>query len=285
MMGDDTKIQPSRRLHDAARRYCIERHAYWCDQYAKLCAKSGQPKYEGTGYSEEHLKTFPRYNVLCAILNELERINPHHLSGLSETQELFVVAGQTAHNSFTKPPHLPFTEGAMHEERKAFCDFIRNFPKSQLAKVEPLFYRRILTTIESDGICKELSHRWNIKSGYWFPLAGESPPHCEAFDSEAFHDAFPLERLRERLTQVGTHRIFELQEFGTVYEQDVSAFAPSYASGGETYSFPPDFNWVIYASHEGSITVAGRWLLPEVKSLWPEWNEFHWKPYWQETAK
>jgi hypothetical protein len=32
-------------------------------------------------------------------------------------------------------------------------------------------------------------------------------------------------------------------------------------------------DWLIYASHESSITVAGDWLLEAVKAEWPEWEQ------------
>ncbi len=35
-------------------------------------------------------------------------------------------------------------------------------------------------------------------------------------------------------------------------------------------------DWIVYASHENSITVGG-WMLAEVKRAWPEWECHIWK--------
>ena len=33
--------------------------------------------------------------------------------------------------------------------------------------------------------------------------------------------------------------------------------------------------WIIYASHESSVTVGG-WLLEEMQAIWPSWQERTW---------
>jgi hypothetical protein len=32
-------------------------------------------------------------------------------------------------------------------------------------------------------------------------------------------------------------------------------------------------HWLIYASHERSITLAGTWLIAAVQEIWPRWDE------------
>ncbi|MCD6052439.1 MAG: hypothetical protein K0Q55_3857, partial [Verrucomicrobia bacterium] len=36
------------------------------------------------------------------------------------------------------------------------------------------------------------------------------------------------------------------------------------------------FDWIIYASHESSVTIGGEWLLPAIKSAWPNWQNRIW---------
>jgi hypothetical protein len=260
------------RLHNAARRYCIERHAHWWEVYAKQrgAASSGN-------YSEDDLKTFPRYNVLDAILKEIERIDPRRLTSLSEARGLLTLAGQTAETIFTKPPYLPLVEATMEEERLLFAEFIRNVSESEMEKTAQVFFRRVLTAHESSFVRAELKRRWNVTGGYWYPLSDHRPLETEAFDAVAFDQDFPIEELRCELAGRGVNRVFELQEIGGVdYEMEAGVFEPVYGMGGEAFWCSNEFDWLIYASHETSITVAGGWLLDCVKVLWPEWSKAVW---------
>ncbi len=38
-------------------------------------------------------------------------------------------------------------------------------------------------------------------------------------------------------------------------------------------------DWLMYASHEGSLTIAGDWLIEEVRAAWPEWEQHLYAPY------
>lgn len=58
-------------LHTAIRRYCMDRYSHWTGKYAEL-SSAGKGR-AGSGYTDEALYTFPRYNVLNAILFEIER--------------------------------------------------------------------------------------------------------------------------------------------------------------------------------------------------------------------
>jgi hypothetical protein len=77
----------------------MERHAYWCKEYDKVRVAGRDDMSGSYEYSEQDFRTFPRYNVLSAILQELERIDPLQLSSLSEARELFAVVGETAEMS------------------------------------------------------------------------------------------------------------------------------------------------------------------------------------------
>src|SRR5260370_74442 len=70
-LGDST-VNPSLALHTAARRYCLERHAFWCERYTEIVSKRGDRQRDGYHCTPEALATFPRYKVLNAIRIELE---------------------------------------------------------------------------------------------------------------------------------------------------------------------------------------------------------------------
>jgi hypothetical protein len=65
------------------------------------------------------------------------------------------------------------------------------------------------------------------------------------------------------------------------YELELSVFEPSY-NGNEGYWCDETFEWIIYSSHESSITIGG-WLLPVVKNIWSHWEERVWTtPYFDQ---
>lgn len=92
----------------------------------------------------------------------------------------------------------------------------------------------------------------------------------EAFQAPYLQRAVAPERLATILAERGVERVWELREYGREYERDVSEVDPEY-DGAEGVWTSPAHDWIVYASHETSITIGG-WLLDEVKRQWPEWE-------------
>jgi hypothetical protein len=95
-----------------------------------------------------------------------------------------------------------------------------------------------------------------------------------AFKTRAFDEAVAPERLRGALAARGIQRVWELREYGPEYEEAVAMLDPYY-NGAEGYWSSGDLDWIIYASHESSVTVGG-WLLQDVKAIWPSWQVHVW---------
>jgi hypothetical protein len=268
-------VNASLALHAAARRYCLERHAYWSQLYSELVRKRGDRQRDGYHYTPEALATFPRYNVLNAIRVELERFDPGKLGDLDDTRGLLILAGETAQDDSTQKPICAIDERAMAEERSDFCRYLGELNLADLSAIEKLPYRRVLTSAESNAIWSGLQSRWETKKkGYWFPLAECKIPDVVAFKTRGFEEAVAYDRLRETLASRGIGRVWELREYGPEYEEDVALFEPYY-NGAEGYWSSGDLDWIIYASHESSVTVGG-WLLAELKTLWPAWQAHVW---------
>jgi len=267
-------VNPSLALHTAARRYCLERYAYWRERYSEIVRKRGERQRDGYHYTPEALATFPRYNVLNAIRVEVERIDPAKLGDPDNTKALLVLAGEIAEDDFTQRPIGEIDERAMTEEREAFCAYMVGLTPPDLNAIERLPYRRVLSAVESQSIWSRLRARWQIPRGYWYPLAECKLPDILAFKTRAFDEAVAYERLRDILAARGIERVWELREYGPEYEEDFALFEPYY-NGAEGYWSSGDLSWIIYASHESSVTVGG-WLLPEVKAMWPSWQTQVW---------
>jgi hypothetical protein len=261
-------------LHTAARRYCLERHAHWSAEYSKLVSEGGDREPDGYHYTPAALATFPRYNVLKAILVEVERIDPSRLGDLEDTRDLLALAGQVAEDAFTRGPAAEISVRSMLEEREAFRLYVAGIEPSDLQSIDALPFRRVLTAHEAGSIRSGLSARWQVSEGYWFPLAACSLHDVVAFNTEGFEAAIDNRDLQGILRRHGVERVWELREYGPEYEQDITLLAPQY-NGAEGYWCSAGLDWIVYASHESSVTIGG-WLLHQVQGAWPQWQAHEW---------
>jgi len=255
------------KIHTAARRYCMDRHHYWCMEYQRV-NPSGTVK-----YTDEHYDTFPRYNVLNAILVELERYTGETYPTVEAAKAAATRAGFEGNDAFTESPSNDTEKKAIEDERFQFAKHIDGLSDADLEAVEPLPYRRVLSKEESARLWTDVKKKWDI-DGYWYPLAETQASQMAAFQDRHFEESVPPEKLRDILSGRGINRIWQLMEYGPEYEIDTVLFEPCYG-GAEGYWTSDGFDWLVYASHESSITVAG-WLLPEVQQVWPESKTHVW---------
>ena len=126
-------VNHAEQLHTAARRYCIERYAYWAKKYEELGDDLSDPI--AYAYTDEELNVFPRYHVLQAILEEVERFRPGDFADLAEARRKLSEAANSAENMLTRSPQGPIEQAAMIEEREAFSRMIEASPKMNWAEL------------------------------------------------------------------------------------------------------------------------------------------------------
>lgn len=180
-------MRASLALHTAARRYCLERHAYWSVRYAEIARRGADRERDGHGYTPEALDTFPRYHVLNAIRVELERIDPAGLGDFGAAKAGALRAGEMADDGFTRTPTGAIERRATAEERAAFCGYVAGLSAADLGGVEPLPYRRVLAAAEAGAVWARLREHWRMTEGFWYPQTG-GPPGVVAFDAAAFDE-------------------------------------------------------------------------------------------------
>jgi hypothetical protein len=121
-----------------------------------------------------------------------------------------------------------------------------------------------------------LSDTWAAGGGYWYPLTEVPQRNVLAFQAPCFYQALVAgENLPAILAARGVDRIFELREVGSAYELRLADLDPVY-TGDEGFWCSDALDWVLYASHENSLTVGGEWLITAVKFAWPEWERYVW---------
>jgi hypothetical protein len=267
-------------LHTAARRYCQQRFSEWLQCYQDLQANE-QWQVEhlfkpGWDYSSEAYEIFPRYRLDSGIQVEVEKFRPDACPTLDELRKQLLAGCDVAQTRLQPEFKNPIALAALQEEANDYRAYIQVLGPGDLSNIEPLPYQRVITQDESKRLWHQLKQNWVIGTGCWFPLReGPIPPNAIAFHRDYFEGQNGIELLREILKAHGVATVFQLQQFGPPepeYEIELSNFEPVYGSGGEQYSTSEIADWVVYASHESSITVAGDWLIGILKQNWLDWS-------------
>lgn len=263
-------------LHTAARRYCEARFSEWVQVYDDLQHKETwqveNPFGPGWDYSEEAYRIFPRYRIAKNTLIEIERLAVESRMSLPEMREFLIAASTKAEVELQTEFTNEMAHAAIREEADDFRAYVEALTPTDLVQVEPLPHRRVLSKEESERLWNGLRRAWSsIGDGYWFPLKkGTLPPNILAFHTDYFQSISGQSILRDVLARRGVSTVFLLHEFGDPeYEVELAIFEPGYSDGGEQYSTSEDTDWVVYVSHESSITIGGEWLIDVFRELYP----------------
>lgn len=268
-------------LHTAARRFCQDEFSKWLERYSAL-ERAGRVEVRQAGrvgwdYTEEAYGIFPRYRLTQATLHEVERIVPDSAGSLEKLRALLLQAADAPRQRLMAELQNPRAVAVMVAEADDYRAYIESLSRPDLDRVEPLPYRRVLSLEEMKYLWERLKSRWGVGNGYWFPLKeADQPPNVIAFHEEFFRVMAGSRVLREALAKHRVERVFELHEFGPPdpdYEVELAIVEPDYGRSGEQYSTSEKMDWLVYASHESSITIAGNWLADYFKERWVDWSE------------
>jgi hypothetical protein len=259
-------MTPAVALHTAARRYCQEQSKRWGEAYAPL-AQAGQHLVNGQ-YTQAALDVFPRYRQLDAIRSDIERWNPDDFRDLAEARELLLTAGLDARAEGLERLHSPIADRATEEERLRFADYLRSLDEASLALIEPLPYRRVLAPSEAQERLALVEARF----GAWYGGCRREQaglPESVTLTASRLPEGYEAD-VRRLLTPSG--HLWELCELDDSYEQDAELANFSYSSGGEAYWADQSLSWMVYASHEDTLTFAGAELVARLRRERPDWT-------------
>lgn len=130
---------------------------------------------------------------------------------------------------------------------------------------------------EKAGQLRErLLTQWGVGKGYWPPLGNAAPCetlHVEGMDEELAAQLIAI--VKKRI--IGQVYAFDASEgiFVSEPERILSRFQID-----DTYWFDDSLEWVIFASHENTVTFGGEWLLKEVRDVFRGQPETL-NPWWQ----
>jgi len=253
-------MTPIDALITAARRYCMENFSYWADRYSNDRSGSEFPKYS---YSDRDYDLFPRYNVLSAILAQVEILVGKTYPELQTCREELAQIGLTAQSLFTKGEKNAIANTAIKNERNKFVHFVRTITLGELGLEEPLPHRRRLSPEEKNVVRQQLLERWNYDGSYWDPLVDKCPTTSLFLAKEHITNA-DYDAIIHFIAGYAAFPLLEITEDGADAEIDHTEFHPDCY---ETIYCDHTYNWVIYGSHESTITFAGEQLLPFINKL------------------
>ena len=161
---------------------------------------------------------------------------------------------------------------ALKEAERECLAFLNGVRETDTA--EPENYCRVIVGAERDRLEYAILEKWGYCVDYWYPLKGE-------FDeSKLFLNVQYLESYWDQLCALlglPGERLYEYGESsfddGNLSEVD----AITEYGGYEAAYLPRDLGWIVYFSHEETVTFAGG-ILPAVKELLKSERE-HWNKW------
>ncbi|BCJ75197.1 hypothetical protein CS0771_47410 [Catellatospora sp. IY07-71] len=260
-------------LHWASRRYLTARYEALWREYGRLPNDGRQA--DGYHYTTEAKRIFPRYNVVDAMLMEVERLDPDRLPGVDVVTNMMLAAAASADSPFTEPPYDQVQAEAMADERRLFAAKVQRWRAQPDFRIDPVPYRRVLTPEESPAWRTSLQQRWGMQNGWWHPLLSSSVPHdVLVLTEESMWEDDGVDQVRRVLRELARPRVVELREYGADYLLDVEIFAPRY-TGSEGLWTDEHHDWIAYASHEGTVAFGGV-LAARLAATWPEADSWRW---------
>lgn len=160
----------------------------------------------------------------------------------------------------------------LREAEEECLDFLARVKETDTA--EPEGYCRVILGEERERLEYAILEKWGYCVDYWYPLKG-------GFDeSKLFLNVEYLEPYRDRLCRMLGLPENRLYDYGESFFDDgqLSEVDEIVGYGGNEVAYlPKDLSWIIYFSHEETVTFAGE-ILPRVKEvLLPErehWNKW-----------
>lgn len=269
-------------LHNAVRRYCIEISR---EYFALSDEIYRQGRLQETN---EHLRQLSIRNLVAFyLIMEIEQTVPNDFPIVEALREFVIATAEAIQNverSYTWQDGREartIRRTPLNEEQEAvrqeFLQFVRSLSEDELRHVPPLPYRRVLSDSQARRIAKGVSQRWGFEAtqSYWWPLwegyPEQMPNDVLVLQERHFYTDLGVATMRDILRTRGITRLFELAELHRAPEVETDVELCTFR-GSETIWTSRSHDWLIYISHESSITFAGEWLVAAVKQAWPAWE-------------
>lgn len=238
-------------------RWCLERKAHYAEQNQAERGRTGRSLLFVKRYFFDEMA----YKLLHLVDGEFADFGAY----LSRVRDLVPQRKSYILTHETDPEALKL----LREAQEECLSFVNRMTESDAA--EPECYGRVLFGHEREGVEYAILEKWGYRADYWYPLKGD-------FDeNKLFLNVEYFEPYRDRLRALAGLPGVRLYEYGESYYEDGQLLEVDDIDGycgNECAYLPKDLSWILYFSHEGTVTFAGE-ILPMVRELLePEWE--HW---------
>ncbi|MBO2007995.1 hypothetical protein [Hymenobacter negativus] len=135
--------------------------------------------------------------------------------------------------------------------------------------------------MSEDLVLLELNARWNCDLPFgWVPIIGpaDNSEELEIYDLEAFLEWFDAETIKLLLADIfDIATAYEIVEGGAVSFVDLGKCVFGY-NGLEHMYTDAAFQFLLYFSHEDSVTAGGKELIEAIHRAWPAYKSHFWTP-------
>lgn len=202
----------------------------------------------------ERYECTTRKRVVWDLMEQVEQFVPADFETLQDMRRLLSLAAEPQERDEAEDRH----------ERSLFLDFLIGGDPTRWCYLPRLPHFRVLSSRE----CGHLRHEFESRWGQWY--AGYcNQPHGDNRTLDVRRiSPVEAERMQELLIGVVGELmqgpfLYELREHGPSYERELGW--TEFRSPSETFWTTLDFDWMIYCSHESTITFAGRSLLKRLE--------------------
>ena len=156
--------------------------------------------------------------------------------------------------------------------RQDFIEFIKELDINKISEISPISYERRLTIEESKRLEFFLKERfdfgsWKDENYYWEPLSETKNRNPTFYFKENLFQSEQINKIVDLLKMISGDRIFLITDENLYYEVEVASLNFDWI---ESAYCDYETNWLIYISHEGTITFAGDELKKEIEKKLPE---------------
>ena len=135
--------------------------------------------------------------------------------------------------------------------------------------------------MSEDLVLLELNARWNCDLPFgWVPITGpaSNSDELEIYDLGAFIEWFDDDAIRRLLADTfSISAAYEIVEGGAVAFTELEKCVFGY-NGLEHMYTDTSFQFLLYFSHEDSVTAGGKRLIETIHRAWPAYKNHFWPP-------
>ena len=135
--------------------------------------------------------------------------------------------------------------------------------------------------MSEDLVLLELNARWNCDLPFgWVPITGpaDNSEELEIYDLDTFLEWFDDNAIKRLLAGTfGISAAYEIVEGGAVAFTELEKCVFGY-DGLEHMHTDDSFQFLLYFSHEDSVTAGGKRLIEAIHQAWPDYKNHFWPP-------